>query len=424
MALAIAVALAVRTSRAPYEVHLRFESAGQLIEGNVVEVAGVRVGRITKLELTDDGLADIRIRIDDERYRPLHRGTTAGIGTVGASGVTNRYVTLSPGPTTGAKIRDGGVLGLSETRPIVDIDQVLNAFTPPVRRDLQRATQDGAEVLHHNVTNTRRTIRYASAAMSRVEAFASELTADRNAFSTLLSSGATTAGVLAERAADLQLGVRTTARTFAAIADERTALERQLANLPPVLRRSTAVLRDLRPTLRALDPVLRDARPVARPLATVLRELVPTARAARPVITRMTGQLPGLRAALDEIPATAEATIPALERTAKTLTDITPIYRGMRPYAQDMLQAQIHGLGGNVGYNYDANGNYARIGFGLSPSSLLTGALGTDLQFATPSILTQQTRRCPGAAAQAPADGSAPLVTDPPTCDPTQVTPK
>ena len=419
----VALVAVLHKGQSPYIIHAQFENAGQLIEGNRVEVGGVPVGTISEMSLTSNGLADLKLKITDEAFRPLHEGTIASIGTVGATGVTNRFVALQPGPTNMPRLRDGAVLDLEHTRPLVDIDAVLDSITPEVRRNLQRGTQESVDILHNNVTNTRRTLTYAQAALSRIDAFASQLTKDRAAFEGLLSGGATVARTLSEREGDLQLGVRNTATTFRNIAAARSELQDVLERSPGTLRLGTSVLRELRPTLRDVDPTLRDAQPVAKPLAAVLRRFVPTAREAQPVLSQLDATLPGAKETLDQIPPTTEVALPALSAASTTLRKMQPIITALRPYTQDAIQAQLHGLGGNASFNYDANGHYTRLGFGVNTATTLGGVLGSNLDLITPSVVSKQLDRCPGAAIQAPADGSSPLNPGPSVCDLSQVPP-
>ena len=77
-----------------YTVHARFQNASQLVKGNLVQVAGVPVGKIQSIDLTPDGQADVRMKITDAGYRPLRRGTKAVIRQASLSGVANRYIDL------------------------------------------------------------------------------------------------------------------------------------------------------------------------------------------------------------------------------------------------------------------------------------------------------------------------------------------
>ncbi|WP_196189499.1 MlaD family protein [Conexibacter sp. W3-3-2] len=150
-----------------YEVRARFLDAGQLVKGNLVEVAGQRVGKVKDIRVTDDGRAEVVLRITSERYRPLHRGTRLTIRTVGLAGVANRYIEVQPGSRQAPAIADGGVLQTDATTGIVDLDQLLDAFGPPARRDLRAIIVASAHGVRGNARATNRLLRYLSQQSAR-----------------------------------------------------------------------------------------------------------------------------------------------------------------------------------------------------------------------------------------------------------------
>src|SRR4029079_5443029 len=120
-----------------YSVHARFQNASQLVKGNLVQVAGVPVGKIQSIDLTPDGQADVRMKITDAGYRPLRRGTKAIIRQASLSGVANRYIDLQlPAADHQETIPAGGVIDQSDTTTAVDLDQLFNTFDPKTRRAL------------------------------------------------------------------------------------------------------------------------------------------------------------------------------------------------------------------------------------------------------------------------------------------------
>ena len=88
------------------EYTLMFESAGQLVPDNDVQVGGRRIGSIKKIELTDDNQAAIRISVQ-EPYAPLREGTMATIRLTSLSGIANRYIALTPARRTPRSSRTG-----------------------------------------------------------------------------------------------------------------------------------------------------------------------------------------------------------------------------------------------------------------------------------------------------------------------------
>ena len=422
-ALAVVVvltAIVVLSSDPSYTIHARFVDAGQLVKGNNVEVSGRPVGKVTDLRLTDDNQALVVMRIDDPEHRPLHEGTRATVRQVGLSGVANRFVELTPGRRSSPQLRDGATLTTRETRPIVDLDAVLNAFDPRTRANLQRAIRLSSESVAGGAREANRGLRYLNPALGQVAGLAEELARDEVALRQLVRSAATVSGAVASREGDLEEGVANGAVALRALAGERAALQDALARAPGVLRRARPTLRRLRRTLAVLRPTLRDARPAAAPLARVLRVLPPAARHATPVVRDLRRTLPALTRTLAAMPPLARELVPVIEATTRAARGFGPIFAGLRPYAPDLVAGLYNGFGGVTSGYYDANGHYARIAANWGAGALpgLGSAFPIPEADGLVGYRTGLDARCPGAAVEPAPDGSNPWVPSPDLCDP------
>ena len=77
VAVAIVAVVLLQGGSDDYAVTARFDNASQLVKGNEVQVAGAAVGLVEDIRLTNDGGADVEMRITDPEYTPLRRGTQA-----------------------------------------------------------------------------------------------------------------------------------------------------------------------------------------------------------------------------------------------------------------------------------------------------------------------------------------------------------
>ena len=92
-------------------------NAGQIVKGNPVQAGGVPIGSVEKIELTDDGQADLTLSIDDD-HGPLPTGTRASIRQLSQSGIANRFVDLTfPEHTRGRRARSTTAGGSAPTPP-------------------------------------------------------------------------------------------------------------------------------------------------------------------------------------------------------------------------------------------------------------------------------------------------------------------
>jgi|SRR5579884_1564514 len=431
LAIAVIVILIILfTGGSTYTVNARFTDAGQLVSGDIVTVGGHTVGSVGSITLTQNGLANVQLNISDESLEPLSSNTTATIGQLSLTGVTNRFVSLSPG-AGGHSIPNGGTLPATQTHGIVDLDVVLDALTPKVRNSLAKILATGAYFVRRpTVSQLNRLAVYLNPALSQLNGLGSEIVADKFALDRLVASSSQVASALAARNSDLAGAVTNTAQTLREIASERAALEDTLSRAPGVLTQSTGVLRDVDYTLGVLNPALTALQPVAPELATLLRKVVPFTGDMIPTVNGIRALIPSAKKALDAFVPVERKAVPSIASLVGALKQVTPILSGLRPYAADFVAGFFNGVGGSTGGEYDANGHFLHArailqGGGATLSGILSTLAGSTHAAGTLNGgrfgLTQA---CPGGGAQPPPDGSAPWTnpdSDPsvaPLCNP------
>jgi phospholipid/cholesterol/gamma-HCH transport system substrate-binding protein len=104
----------------------RFTDVTSLLEGDDVRIAGVRVGEVTGIRVVDNTVAEVSFTVADDI--PLDSGVLAKIRYRNLVG--QRYVALAEGPGTGRRLREGGLIPLTQTSPALDLTALFNGFRP------------------------------------------------------------------------------------------------------------------------------------------------------------------------------------------------------------------------------------------------------------------------------------------------------
>jgi phospholipid/cholesterol/gamma-HCH transport system substrate-binding protein len=437
LALALVVALAawllLFRGGGGTEYTLLFENAGQLVPGNDVQVGGRRVGSVESIELTEDNQAAVKVRVE-EPFAPLRDGSQATIRLTSLSGIANRYVALTPAPDGAEELPDGATLTTASTTAAVDLDQIFNTLDEKTRGDLQDVVKGFATQYSGKGAEAGEAAEYFNPLLSTSRQLVGELTEDEGALTRFIVDSSRLVTALAEKRDDLSSLVGNTNAVAQAIGSENVALGQALGLLPTTLRRANTTFVNLRATLDDLDVLVAESKPATKDLAPFLRELRPLVAESAPTIrdlstaVRRSGPDNDLTDATRAMPSLQRVATPAFRDGREALQRVQPVLEFLRPYAPE-LTGWLRDFGQGAS-NYDANGHYARIQPIFNGFTFDDNPAGGVLTPIPPSqrfdgLEINQLRRCPGAASQPAADGSAPWRDTSGTldCDPNQVPP-
>ncbi len=268
-----------------YTVRAYFLNAGQLVNGNEVQVAGVKVGTVSSLEITDNGQAKVTFTVSDD-YAPLSRGTKAAIRQASQSGIANRYVDvqLPEGNKASGKIPDGGVIGIDETTTQVELDELFNTLDPVARVAVQEFFKGQATQYRGKGKQANAGFRYLNPSLSTSSELFRELNRDTPTLVRFLEDSAQLTGALASRRDDLTDLITKFNVTTRALGNKRLELEEVLERFPGFMRTANTTFVNLRSTLDEVDPFVEASKPGAKKLPGFFRELRPFARNARPTL--------------------------------------------------------------------------------------------------------------------------------------------
>ncbi|GAC1575293.1 MAG: hypothetical protein NVS3B24_03770 [Candidatus Dormibacteria bacterium] len=130
-----AVAASLNSGRNDYQVRIHFTTGNGIIEGSDVFFGGVKVGTVKTLQLDQDGRAITMTVSIGKQYAPIHEGGTAEIRPKSLLG--EKYVSMTVGDPSRPAYKDGDLLPASVTSVNVELDQIINIFDEPTRKQLK-----------------------------------------------------------------------------------------------------------------------------------------------------------------------------------------------------------------------------------------------------------------------------------------------
>lgn len=437
-----------------YKYHLIFQTAGQLVKGDEVQVGGRPVGTVDSISLTKDNRAQVDVTVEDG-IAPLHRGTNATVRLTSLSGVANRYVQLDLGPNNAPKIPDNGTIGQDRTTSVVDLDQLFDTLDAPTRQGLGRFIRGQASWYKGKEADANLAAYYFNPAVSTTADVFSQLGGDQRMLAQAVTASAGAVGAIAKRSNDLTNLVSNANATTGAIAAENSSFSQALAVLPSTLQRANSTFVDLRAGIADLQQLVDVSKPNTVRLTEFFAALKPVVTNATPVFSDLAtiiskpGKDNDLTNAFNAAPAlqyVSNGAIPgggAFPSSIQALQDGQPLIEFARPYSVD-LGGWFRDFG-QLTSMYDANGHMARV-------SAVFNAYESDnagnLTLLDPSrrqsIYTDPIfggkgannyKRCPGSASQVPSNSAwsnpasaAPWPISTATggatgCDPSQVPP-
>jgi virulence factor Mce-like protein len=267
----------------PYEIKAAFRDTSGINAGSPVRIAGIDVGRVTKVEHTSPGAssATVTFAITDAG-RPIYADATAKVRPrIFLEG--NFFIELAPGTARAGELDEHATIPVARTASPVQFDQVLAALNSDTRNDLRQVFREvgraqdagGAQAFNESLP-------YQPAAYKFTAIVSEALLGKRpRDLGDLVRDGGVTAEALNEprRLRALIADFDTTAAAFA---DRERALTSAVGELPRTLRAAT-------PALDALDDAFPDVRRFARGARPGVRSLGPTVEATLPLVKQLRG---------------------------------------------------------------------------------------------------------------------------------------
>ncbi|HVG74404.1 MAG TPA: MlaD family protein [Thermoleophilaceae bacterium] len=266
----------------PYEFKAVFNDVNNLKPKSPVRIAGVEVGKVTKVAPVESGkgAAEVTMQVEDKGL-PIKKDAELKIRPrIFLEG--NFFVDVEPGSPSGDDLPDGGVIPVTQTAAPVQFGDLLTALQRDTRTDLQTFLREYSKGLSDGgADGFNQAIKYWKPAY-------------------LNSSLANDASLGQDPNRDVQRLLKGQQKTFAALVKDENALKGLVTNFnvtaaafareDVALAQSVPALRDTLkigyPALGSLDAALPSLRAFAHDALPGVRSSDPTLAASMPFITQ------------------------------------------------------------------------------------------------------------------------------------------
>jgi phospholipid/cholesterol/gamma-HCH transport system substrate-binding protein len=368
------ILVASREDEQGYQVRAIFDNAGFVIPGEDVKIAGVKVGKVASLDVTDDFKAAVVLDITEPGYQDFRRDASCIVRPQNLIG--ERFVECKPTQPRSAtadappklnRIDDGPgegqyLLPVSNTMQTVDIDLIGNTMREPERERLSLILNELGTGLAGRGKDLNEVIRRANPALRETDKVLEILARQNTQLEQLAVNSDTVLAPLARDRARVASSIRNTSEVAKATAEKRSALEDDIQTLPRFLDELKPTMVRLGSLADASTPVLTDLGANAPAINSLVRRLGPFAKAAIPAIDSLgeasktgTGAVTDARPVIADLRSLAKEVRPV----GATLKDVLVSFRdtGGIERAMDYIFYQVAAING-----FDAVGHYLRAG--------------------------------------------------------------
>jgi phospholipid/cholesterol/gamma-HCH transport system substrate-binding protein len=368
----LVVFLATREGEQPYQVRAIFDNAGFVIAGEDVKIAGVKVGKVASLDVTDDFKAAVVLEISEPGYQDFRRDASCIVRPQNLIG--ERFVECKPTqprasssePPPELRVIDRGpgegqrLLPVTNTMQSVDIDLIGNTMREPERERLSLILNELGTGLAGRGKDLNEVIRRANPALQETDKVLAILAEQNTQLAQLATNSDTILAPLARDRKRVAGAIRNSSEVAEATAEKRDALEDDIQTLPRFLDELEPTMVRLGSLADESTPVLTDLGANATAINTLVRRLGPFSQAAIPAIDSLgEASKTGTPAVIDARPVVADirGLATAVRPVGVTLRAVLESFRdtGGIERLMDYIFYQAAAING-----FDAVGHYLR----------------------------------------------------------------
>jgi phospholipid/cholesterol/gamma-HCH transport system substrate-binding protein len=306
-----------------YRFHATFKEATQLAQEADVRISGVSVGRVKKVELSDEGGTDTTIELKD-KYAPIPKDAHAILRQKTLLGET--YVELTPGTKSAGMIPENGSLPTAHVAPTVELDEILRAFDPKTRAAFQTWQEDLGKGIDGHGQQFSDALGELPDLASNAERVVSTLNSQESAMRAAIKNTGVVFDALTERDGQLADWIANSNAVLSTTGNRDDSLRALFRVFPTFIDESSA-------TLRALTAYANNTKPVLdQQLIPVARELSNTFKSSEPLASNFKRFFTNQKTLADLSKTGLPAASQFLDTTETLLTQLDPFLRNVNPF--------------------------------------------------------------------------------------------
>jgi phospholipid/cholesterol/gamma-HCH transport system substrate-binding protein len=331
--LAVVIVVSSDDDGGDYKVRAIFDNAGFVIPGEDVKVAGVKVGTIDSIDVTDDFKAAVVLDITDPGYQDFRDDAECIVRPQSLIGerfveceITQARAAGTEPPPKLEQIKDGPgegqyLLPVENTAKSVDLDLLNNIMQRPVRERLSIILSDLGIGVAGRGKDLKEVIRRADPALKEVDKVLKILADQNDVLERLAVDSDTVLAPLARERRHVSGAIENSSEVAQATAERRVALEADIERLPTFLRELTPTMVRLGALSDEMTPVLTDLGEVAPDVNRMIIELGPFSSAAVP--------------AFESLGEAADRGTPAVIAARPVIADLRRLAKVLKPVGLD-----------------------------------------------------------------------------------------
>ena len=285
-----------------FELNAEFQTAQAVTpgQGQAVNIAGVRIGEISEVNL-ENGRAIVTMELDPDKAQRIRRNASLLLRP--KTGLKDMIIQVNPGSAASPRVQEGETLPIQNSLPDVNPDEILASLDTDTREYLKVLLAGAGRGLKDQGKTLSSTLRRFEPTARDLDLITSQLVNRRGSLKRVIHNFQLLSTALSQKDEQISQFVESSNAVFKLFANQDANLRTTLRLLPGALTQTNSALKKVDAFATASGPTLQALRPGARALASanvatrrlfldtvgpIKTQIRPLVRDTLPIVTRLT----------------------------------------------------------------------------------------------------------------------------------------